>query len=110
MSLTHAAPAMPWKTTKGGKAPTVNPMAAMIDEYAALKAQASPIEKRIKELKETLDALGEGDHKGNKCILAIAVSERTSLDGKALADALPDVAAQFQRTSTVTTLRIKALV
>lgn len=103
--------ARPWvKPAASATVVKVDPMAALIDELGHINGQISPLEKRAKELKEQIGALGAGEHKGTKCIAAITVADRTTLDGKSLAEDMPEVAARYQKTSSVTTIRIKALV
>jgi hypothetical protein len=83
--------------------------AAMVDELAELKAAIAPLQEREASLKELLKSTGRDRIDGTKHTAVITLSERESVDTKALrADLGDDLIAPYLKRSIVETLKLTA--
>jgi hypothetical protein len=80
--------------------------AIAVDEYAELLARIAPLQKRADELKDALKATGMERIIGTKHEAVVSLSERESIDTKALREVF-DVT-PFLRSTLVTTLKVTA--
>jgi hypothetical protein len=99
----------PWKKPPA-KAAAIDPNALLIDELAAVRDAKSKAEKREKEILEILKPLGDGEHRGLKCIAAITTTARDTFKSKEFKEDHPELAAKYTEPKPVTTIRIKPLV
>ncbi len=83
---------------------------SLVDELGALKAQIAELTAREKEITSLLKAANEPAIDGDLFRATISESERETIDTKALRAAHPAIAAEFMRTSFVTTVRCGARV
>lgn len=80
----------------------------LADQYAAAKSRAEAIEAELKTLRKLILATGQDKIVGERAIIEVALSERTSLDAKAARAFLTDEqAASCSKTTLVETIRIK---
>ncbi len=85
---------------------TINILA---DRYAAAKAVSDAAAKVTKELADQLKALGVETIEGKVTICEISLSERNTLDGKAVVAQLGEAWVKaHSKTTLVETIRIKA--
>jgi len=77
--------------------------AVAVDELAAIKAQISALQEREKALVATLKATGQERIVGTLHEAVISLSERQTVDTKAMPDELK---APYLRTTLVETLKI----
>jgi hypothetical protein len=83
--------------------------AAIVDELAALKAAIAPMQEREAALKDALKATGRERIDGTAHTAVITLSERETIDSKALrADLGEDVIAPYLKRSVVETLKLTA--
>jgi hypothetical protein len=83
--------------------------AAAVDELAELKAAIAPLQEREASLKELLKSTGRDRIDGTKHTAVITLSERESVDTKALrADLGDDLIAPYLKRSIVETLKLTA--
>jgi hypothetical protein len=83
--------------------------AAMVDELAELKAAIAPLQEREAALKELLKSTGRDRIDGTKHTAVITLSERESVDTKALrADLGDELIAPYLKRSIVETLKLTA--
>jgi hypothetical protein len=83
--------------------------AAAVDELAELKAAIAPLQDREAALKELLKSTGRDRIDGTKHTAVITLSERESVDTKALrADLGDDLIAPYLKRSIVETLKLTA--
>jgi hypothetical protein len=75
-------------------------LSPIIDDYATICAQIAELEKKKAKLKKELLFLEEGNHEGNLYTLTVSLSDRDTLDMKAVREKL---SAQFIRAHTTTT-------
>ncbi|MCX7847535.1 MAG: hypothetical protein N2595_05865, partial [bacterium] len=93
--------------------PAGSPTAQRLERMAELLRTLEPLEKELsqlrEQLKEEMDTAGCMKVRSESVEATLKVSERESLDTKALKAAHPDVVAPFVRVSTVKTLQLKIL-
>jgi predicted phage-related endonuclease len=82
----------------------------LVDELGLLKAQIAELTVREAEITRLLKATNESEIDGETFRATISRSERDTIDAKALRAAHPDIAAEFTRTTSVTTVRVGARV
>ena len=75
-------------------------LSPIIDDYATVCAQIAELERQKAKLKKELLFLEEGSHEGDKFILTVSLSERSTLDMEAVREKLSP---QFIRAHTTTT-------
>jgi hypothetical protein len=81
----------------------------MVDELAELKAMIAPLQAREDALKEALKATGFERIDGTSHTAVIVLSERETVNTKALrADLGEDIIAPYLSRSLVTTLKVTA--
>jgi hypothetical protein len=84
-------------------------LAAMVDELASLKAMIAPLQERETALKDALKATGMERIDGTKHTAVVTLSERETIDGKALrADLGEELVAPYLRRSLVETIKLTA--
>ncbi len=80
----------------------------LADLYAIAKAEADAAEKRAKALRDQIRALGMETVTGDAYDVTIGLSERVSLDRKALIELIGESAVEAcSKTTLVETLRVK---
>ena len=80
---------------------------ALVDEYAALLAQIKPLQERADDIKAALKDTGLERITGTTHDAVIILSERESVDAKALrADLGEDIIQPYLRVALVTTLKL----
>lgn len=72
-----------WEKPKSNTAPA-------IDELGKIREQIKAAESREKELVEIIKAMGEGEHKGERCKAIVSTVETARLDTTGLKEALPE--------------------
>jgi len=82
----------------------------LVDELGALKAQIAELTAREKEITNLLKAANEAAIDGELFRVTISDSERETLDTKALRRDHPEIAAEYVKTTHVTTVRCGARV
>jgi hypothetical protein len=83
--------------------------AIAVDELAELMARIAPLQKRADDLKEQLKATGLERIIGTKHEAVVSLSERETMDTKALrADLGEALLAPYLRSTLVTTLKVTA--
>ena len=81
---------------------------SLADRYAALKAEIDALTKELDKVKTEIKATGLETIEGDMAIVTVSLSERSSLDTKAVKDLLtPDQIAACTRVTLVETLRVK---
>lgn len=81
--------------------------AALADQYATIKAQAEVLEAQLKALRNEILATGQELVVGEKAIVKVCLSERSTLDTKAAKEFLTlEQVAICTKTSLVESLRI----
>lgn len=81
--------------------------AALADQYATIKAQAEALEAKLKALRNEILATGQELVVGEKAIVKVCLSERSTLDTKAAKEFLTlEQVAICTKTSLVESLRI----
>lgn len=81
--------------------------AALADQYATIKAQAEALEAQLKALRNEILATGQELVIGEKAIVKVCLSERSTLDTKAAKEFLTvEQVAICTKTSLVESLRI----
>jgi len=81
---------------------------SLADRYAALKAAIDALTKELDKVKTEIKATGLETIEGDMPIVTVSLSERSSLDTKAVKDLLtPDQIAACTRVTLVETLRVK---
>lgn len=85
-------------------------LAALADRYADLKAQIDGLTHALNEVKAEIKATGRAEIVGDKAIVTVGLSERTSLDTK-LAKALltPEQVTACSKTALVETIYVKRI-
>ena len=84
-------------------------LVAAVDELAALKAAIAPLQEREAMLKELLKATGRDRIDGTEHTAVVSLSERETIDGKALrADLGEDIIAPYLKRSLVTAIKLTA--
>lgn len=84
-------------------------ISTVADQYAMLKAEAEQIAKKLETLRKQILATGQETVKGDFYTVEVGLSERSSLDTKAVKNLLtPAQIAEVTKTSLVETLRVKA--
>ena len=81
----------------------------LADMYALAKAELDAAEARVADLKKQINALGVETLEGDHCTIVVDLSERTTVDSKAVRLILTDD--QFKsvsKTTLVQSVRIKA--
>lgn len=107
--MPNVAAKKPW-ALQAVQAPAIDPIKVAIDQLAEIRAKQSELKKREDALKKIISALPIGDNRGNKAIASVSESERESFDSKCFREDHPQLAEQYTRSTTVRTVRIKALV
>lgn len=83
--------------------------AAMVDELAAIKAAIAPMQEREAALKEALKATGRERIDGTEHTAVVSLSERETVDAKALrADLGEDIIRPYLRQTLVTAVKLTA--
>ena len=82
----------------------------LVDELGALKAQIAELTAREKEITSLLKASNEAAIDGDLFRATVSDSERETLDTKALRRDYPEIAAEYVKTTHVTTVRVGARV
>lgn len=81
---------------------------SLADRYAALKAEIDALTKELDKVKTEIKATGLETIEGDMAIVTVGLSERSSLDTKAIKEFLtPDQIAACTRVTLVETLRVK---
>ena len=81
--------------------------ATLADQYATIKAQAEALEAQLKALRNEILATGQEMVVGEKAIVKVCLSERSTLDTKAAKEFLTiEQVAICTKTSLVESLRI----
>jgi hypothetical protein len=84
-------------------------LAALVDELAELKANIAPLQAREQMIKDTLKATGMERIDGTLHTAVISLSERETVDSKALrADLGEAIIAPYLRRSIVETIKVTA--
>ena len=82
---------------------------ALADRYAAAKAVADAAAAEVKALADEIKALGQEQIEGSRCFLKIGLSERSTLDTKAVKAELGEQwVKDHSKVTLVTSLTIKA--
>ena len=82
---------------------------AMVDELAVLKAAIAPLQERETAIKEALKSTGRERIDGTEHTAVITLSERETIDSKALrADLGEAIIAPYLKRSIVETLKLTA--
>ena len=85
---------------------TINILA---DRYAAAKAVLDEAEAAVKAIKEEILALGAEEIEGRNCFVKVGLSERATLDKKAVERELgADWVVEHSKVTLVTSVRIAA--
>lgn len=87
--------------------PPVIPAVA-VDELAELKARIAPLQERANQLVTQLKALGQERIDGTLHTAVISLSERETIDSKALRADHPELVAPYLRRAVVETLKLTA--
>ena len=83
----------------------------LADQYAACKIAAEAAEAQVKALRAEILALGAEEVEGFNCTIKVGLSERNTLDSKAVeAEMGKDWVKARSKTTLVESLRIKAKV
>ena len=86
-----------------------NQIVSIVDELGSINDQIKALEARAKELKaHVANEFGEGATAGNEYVAKVTLSQRGTLDGKALAAELGATAeqiAKFTKISSVITVK-----
>lgn len=86
-----------------------NQIVSIVDELGSINDQIKALEARAKELKaHVANEFGEGATAGNEYVAKVTLSQRGTLDGKALAAELGATAeqiAKFTKVSSVITVK-----
>lgn len=81
---------------------------SLADRYAVLKADADAIAKALDAVKAEIKATGLETIEGERAIVVVALSERSTLDTKAVKELLTDEqVASCTKVILVETLRVK---
>jgi len=84
-------------------------LVATVDELAALKAAIAPLQAREEVLKELLKGTGRDRIDGTEHTAVVSLSERETIDSKALrADLGEELVAPYLKRSLVTVLKLTA--
>ena len=80
----------------------------LADRYAILKADIDALTKELDKAKAEIIASGVDRVVGDSAIVEVALSERTTLESKAVKELLtPEQVASCSKTALITTLRVK---
>ena len=80
----------------------------LADEYAALKVEIEALTKSLDAVKAQIKATGSEIIEGDHATVTVGLSERTSIDAKAVKLILtPEQFASVSKTTLVETLRLK---
>jgi len=80
-----------------------------IDALGAIKAQIAALEEREKELRDEVAAMGAGSHEGELFKVTVIMTERETLDMKAVRAKLsPQFITAHTRVTPVTTVKVAA--
>jgi hypothetical protein len=83
-------------------------LAPLADRYALLKADIEELTKELDKVRAEIKASGVERIIGERAIVEVALSERSSLDAKAVKEILSaDQLASVTRVTLVETLRVK---
>jgi hypothetical protein len=83
-------------------------VAPLIDELGDTRARIAALERREKELRDEVTALGTGEHRGTKWVARVKLQKRSHVDAKALRVGFPDAAEACTVTATSPVVSIKA--
>jgi hypothetical protein len=84
-------------------------LAQMVDELAELKAAIAPLQEREQFLKDQLKATGRERIDGTEHTAVVSLSERETVDAKALrADLGEDIIQPYLRRALVTVIKLTA--
>ena len=97
----------PWERPASAPAASASNSATAIDELGRVREEIKTLEKREKELAETVKALGEGRHDGAHCSAVVAEVEAARLDTAALKAVLPE---ELIAKHTVTTKQVRVTI
>lgn len=82
-----------------------NQIVSIVDELGSINDQIKALEARAKELKaHVANEFGEGATAGNEYVAKVILSQRGTLDGKALAAELGATAEQIQKFTKVSSV------
>jgi hypothetical protein len=96
------------KHTPTGPIETIE-LATMVDELAELKAMIAPLQEREQALKDALKASGRERIDGTEHTAVVSLSERETVDAKALrADLGEDIIRPYLRQTLVTVIKLTA--
>jgi hypothetical protein len=101
------------KTTKTGVAKAAAPKApdipSIVDALGDVRAKLADLEKREKELKQTLIDSGPGEYEGHLFKANVSTGSRTTLDTENLKKILdPAILQKFSRVSAFTQVKVMA--
>lgn len=83
-------------------------LAALADRYASIKAEIDGLERLLKEVRKEIMATGRDEIVGDRAIVTVGLSERTSLDTSLVKEILTaEQVAACSKTSLVETIRVK---
>jgi hypothetical protein len=84
-------------------------LAALADRYADIAAEIKGLESLKKELADEIKALGLEEIVGDRAIVTLSLSERSTLDTKLVREILTDEqAAACTKVALIETIRVKA--
>jgi predicted phage-related endonuclease len=82
-----------------------NQIVSIVDELGSINDQIKALEARAKELKaHVANEFGEGSTVGNEYVAKVILSQRGTLDGKALAAELGATAEQIQKFTKISSI------
>lgn len=82
--------------------------AFLADEYAVIKSQIEALQARAETVANELKGLGVEKIEGDLAVISVVLSERMTLDQKAVKSLLtPEQIATVTKTVLVTSLRVK---
>lgn len=82
---------------------------ALADRYAILKSDIDALTKELEKVKAAIKATGQETIVGDRAIVVVSLSERTTFDSKAAKAILTDEQiASCEKVTLVETLRVKA--
>lgn len=83
-------------------------LAALADRYADLKAELEGIQRLLDECKAEIKATGRDEIVGNRAVVSVGLSERTTLDPKLVKEILTnEQVTACSKVTLVETIRVK---
>lgn len=85
-------------------------LAALADRYADIKAEIEGLQRLLDEVKGEIKATGREEIVGNRAIVSVGLSERTTLETKLVKEILTDEQiAACSKVTLIETVRVKPI-